>query len=664
MFGNPIYYSQVKTETNGLGYTIRDFELTYTSEYFYSRDPEIIFGIGFSNIWSYLSYPVLLNMEPGGFKSKISFLDVENVGQYNFEANKAFINKERIFDAEGILLKEVNYTYDHRRSNLVYSFFNSPHARNLNRDLMSDTKTLKRFIYQSTYKALIEKQEINYVNEKEFVKTINYGYSDYITSNVINYSDWIDSDGITHFKEIKYPQDYKFIESYVGDYLEAIEAENLLCDDLLFANKQYYKVTLDNSSLYFLKNQLIEEDVSDDPAIIKTADQNVVAISQMNYRRQHTTPVEIIEGIIDQSGNKKILQAKLNTFKKLGNEEIILSEEYIFQGPIDYSEDFHSKIETDIDSKPILIKNANYQLVKKYHYDGLSGDLYKEYDATGKETSYEWYERGDYLKSKTVNSTFTTHYEYHPSGNLTKETDMLGRSTYYVYDNNGKLIAKKDQDKNIREYYTSNIVNREGDVTINEETDLSGGINDEVIPDATLSSLDEIYTFGYDFTINSFNPVFQYEIDYGDNIIEEISNESFTHVYSQAGAYNIKLKEKKNGYTVTEDKLTIEIDTESFTPSIVFTDANDMILQDGNLTANSLKAEVSISIMNRTYQVSWSVVNSQNSSLSFNDIDVIYHGKSSTVEVTEDGSYTLSCIISDGITEYTNSWDIVINSAL
>jgi len=663
MFGNPIYYSQVKTETIGLGYSISDFELTYPKEYFLTGSPELT-ALGYSSLTDYYNSGNDFNVEPGGIKTRISFLGADYLNEFNYELNNTYLNKVRTFDMSDNLIKEIKYFYNYRGHNLVYGFYTSPYEKYTERYNWSSTRTLKRFVYPSTYKALVKKEETNYVNGIPFANTTNYGYSNYISSNVINYMDWVDSHGVTHFREIKYPQDYSFNPSYVGAYLEAISADDIQYVDVLFANKDFYKETLNSHMLYFMKSNLQQEDILADDETIKSADQNVVALSNMLYRRYHNTPIEIVDGIIDLEGKRKIIQAKLNTYKKLDNEEIVLSEEFILQGPINYTEDFLSKIETDIDSKPILIKNSGYQLVKRYEYDGLSGNLSKEYDATGIETSYEWSKHGDYLKSKTVNSTFTTNYKYHPSGNLTKETDMLGRSTYYVYDTNGNLIAKKDQDENIREYYLSNMVNREGNVKINEETDLSGGINDEVVPDATLSFMDNIYTFGYDFTINSFNPVFQYEIDYGDNTIEEISNESFIHVYSQAGVYNVKLKEKKNGYTVTEDKFSVEINTESFTPSFEFTDANGMILQDGNMTTNSLKAEVSISNLNRTYQVSWTVVNSQNSSLSFNDVDVIFHGKSAIVEVTQDGSYTLSCVISDGITEYTNSWNIVVDSAL
>jgi YD repeat-containing protein len=550
-FGNPIYYSQVTVDNDGLGYSVKDFDLPIPKNVFLGLN------LNFDSVTS-------LNPVISTSNSIISYLGNEYIDNYCYGLTKTYLTRERIFDASEKLLNETIYHYkDIEDLELVEGFFISPNLTYPISQTSNDLSILKKFYYPTSWKLLEETETNNYIETETdtvtdiFSYSTLYDYYEYFDHyRFLKETQTTDVKGYTHYKEIIYPFNYH-LDQYTTnpDFLYYMwEIDSILSND------DYVNFLYEGSSFEddpFILNKGIDSDsLPEKPTIIDDADPNVLALASMLDRGQLSTPIEIIESIKFNDDVREITSASFKTFRISLNESIVLDKEYIIQGPIDYNE---SDISGESIDQGELVFNSNYQLVSTNGIFNKFGELLQKTDASGVTTAFQWYKYGNYLKSKTVNSTYTESYEYKPLIGKTSETDMNGNKTYYLYDIQGRLVAKKDNEKNIREIISYNTANKTGVQEIDESTDPDGVYSYSTDPIATLSAFNN----KGGFLIIAYNPVFEYQINFGDASAPEIVNQSYIeHSYSQSGNYTIEMEEKKNGFIVNKSVLNLDITVE------------------------------------------------------------------------------------------------------
>ena len=531
-FGNPVYYKQVKV-ANGLGYTINDFELqlpdTTINDTLYQSDG-------------------LLREDTINHSTHLSYKGNEYRNNYSYELTNVYPIRVRSYDAQDTKLTETVFYYKTLQNlDLINGFIAGPNLNSI-----KNTRELQKFHYPVAWKLLEQKEVSNYVNGNPFTNTTTYEYHETFTNfRFLKGIQTSDANGNTHFKRILYTFNYDLDEYHLNDEIETykLEVEALLSDN----NYRSYSAAQD----FYVLNKNVELDtIPDEPEDLINADPEVVALATMLNQENFSTPVEIIEGI-EINGQKKIKSATLRTFKKFKNIGIVPDKEYILSGPIDYMESDISRVDPQSDA---FIFNNKYQLANSYtHYNGW-GDVHVTVDAGGINTEYEWSKYGNYLMSKTVNGTHTVSYEYKPLVGVINQTDLSGNKFYYIYDTQGKLVAKKDSDKNIRELYNYHAVNNEGEQQVDESTDEDGIYNYTSDAMATLIHYSNPEDEG--FKVHNYNPIFNYEIDFGDGTSTSFDQANINHTYSLSGYYTVKLFEKKNGVVLNQNNITIKVTVE------------------------------------------------------------------------------------------------------
>lgn len=539
-FGNPLFYSQVRID-NGLGYTIKKYELPIDTSQF-------------SNINQYIQTSLSLQNTAGDHQVDIFYKGANYLTNYSYGLNSIYLTEESLYDSNASIISKTQYNYmpvEDQDINVEFGYFASPKTIYNTKHVDKDIRTLKKYYYPTVWKLLEQKVEKNYSSNTEQTYITNYEYPEIHPIKVLKKIETFDIDGNKHFKKFIYPFDYYYdsellepIELAIGDHTQQLS-------DLIQDNTDIYKHYL-NSELYILRKKADLSSLKDEPEEIADADSAVVALATMLNQGNFTTPVEIIEGI-EFEDTIEITSASLTKFKKIENEQIVPYKDYLIQGPIAYDETQISEIIADT-----LRINPSYQLTRKYTKYNFNGELIQMVDASGITTTFQWYTFGNYLKSKTINATHTVSYEYRPLIGKTKETDFSGNSIYYIYDTNGKLLATKDDDKNIRTIYDYNIVNSAGEQKVDKNTDADDTFKYSAIPEATLSFNSNFETF----YINEFNPVFEYEVDFGDDSVETVNSSSFNHSYTYGGNYTVVLREKKEGITLNEHEITVDISGE------------------------------------------------------------------------------------------------------
>ena len=365
------------------------------------------------------------------------------------------------------------------------------------------------------------------------------------------------------------------------------------------------------------------------------------------------TPIEVIKGVIAE-GETILTSASLSTYRKLENEQVVQDKTYVLSGPISYDGINLSGIVDDS-----FVFHEDFRLDQYYSLYSDAGELLFVRNPNGSTINYKWYGLGTYLMSKTINTTHTVTYKYKPLIGILEEVDFSGNSFYYMYDNDGNLIAKKDQDHHIREIYNNNVVNSDGSIIIGENSYSDLDLN----PLSDLSISEQSGNLNIELFINSYENIYQYEIDFGDGTIETADHEYISHTYAEAGDFTVKMKVKRNNIVLAQDEEIIDVNLFPMTASFLYVNptTNDLYGEINNETTNDLNVELSVANGTGNYTVNWEVTHKENPDLSFTETDQITDSVgSSDIDIISNGSYRLKCTITNGEDTIIKTWDFII----
>ena len=681
---NPIFYKQVTVDDNGTTYHVQNFNIA-TSNLGYSYAST-------SNLS--LSYSVFQLIKHNN--CALSFSNKEIDTYFNYEWNNAYLQSEIFYDYSKNKVKEILYNYRTiEGSKAVHGFYVGPKEEYVLGSNNYEWNTLKKFYYWNAWKLLASKTIKEYepgISSPVTTKTNSFTYDglsrDYSFPITIQATD---ANGYTHTKQFRYPYHYSSI--YDNSYYENKLNEKLYNNTIAY--RDIYNNTNDDEK--FIIRDIISNSVySDiDPPTNPGVDNYIIAIETLSKRGMVSNPVEVVEKITFE-GQTKVLKAFITKYKKLDNLAVVPIEDLIIEGPIDNSSFFMSRVE----SNQFVFSN-DYKRLKKYETYGNYGELLETIGANKVKTSYKWSDRGNYLMAQVINADYTdieeytgsnenirnntdglvTTYSYKPLAGIKRETDPRGKSTYYVYDKDGNLVAIKDNDKNIREIYSQNVVN--GEKTINYEIDpTTDPDGNESFFDQTASASAVIRYFeGCNmFHINlELNPAFDYFIQYplsdlnsDDDVLIPVNTEIINHKPNYfVGDYPITITVKKDGNIIDEYTKTTLINN-----TIIEADYNYNIMENGllihNFTSNaayeSIQFEASPSKGIGKYHVQWIVtVNGVIRNDLGSSVNILTCGAtSSSLTFNESGTYHVTCMISgQDQTPYkkTKSWDFSIGNS-
>ncbi len=635
-YGNSVYYQQVTVSKKGLGKIVKDFELPIEYQ---TEQNDFSSELNLENI-----------LTDSEYISSILFEGKNYSEVFCYDWNNVYLSQTRTYDANDNLLNKSVYNYtSHENAETIYGFRVSPgmqYTNSENRSLSKNIKSLYKYYYPSSWKMLSSKDWYDYANGAEISHSISYIYdeadSEYRFPIETNR---IDADGYARFRKNIYPY------HYIDDNTELDNEIQTYYDELLALDQQQYRDVVGDT--YTLNKSV--SNLPSEPKVIASSEENYTALKSLKIRGEVSSPVEIIEGIT-VDGGKKILNSSLFLYKINDNQAIVKDKELYLNGPVDYLEEEISKFNSETFEYSLL-----YKLSKKYTYDEV-GQLIKTINADGSTEEYSWYKYGDYLSSETLNSTHTVRFKYNSYGGVTEKQGLSGNKVYYIYDTDGNIVAKKDQDKNIRELYQYNLVNTEGEQEIDTNTDPDNTFAKSTEPIAQLDVYQQTDGYYVNAEITNFNEVFDYTVDFGDGSnVESIENNTHTHVYPAEGDYTVTLKESKFDVVYNEKSANVSVTFHPLEVTYAYYDNGVQVDEiNGAEGIEGAKVYITPTQGRGPYTVSWNVINETNSSYSFTQNDSIIGMGISFINIVHEGTYQLNCQISDGYEIIQKNWSFSV----
>ena len=676
---NPVFYEQVTTDYNGIGHTVVDFEMPIAANHVSN-----IFSDQLSNEIS------LIKQQPTNTHYSIDarFLGKGYGSYFCYDWDYPYIDMETNYNSSGAVVNKVDYEYHHMEDDVaVHGFFTGP-AEHYYKQTSSDGdptgdggdggtgggdpvitdynnyhRTLHKFYYPTAWKLLKSEEVTNYENGVGISNIKSYSYDTFTSDYRLPVrTETTNANGLKRYRKVKYPYHFDYdpdgLESNLVTYNENLEAS-------LEGNPDNY-YTQDGGDVY------LNQGVTGDHDYAEQFTPHRVAIELLKIRGNVSQPIEVIEGIILADQSNKITKASVSLFKQHENGAVVPVEEYILEGPIDSTTLAESRlVPQDPGYAFFTFDNGDYKLVNTYNLYNEKGQLAESKGVDGVITSYKRSRFGNYLIAKGINTPysvienytgssepartgerFITTYAYKPLAGIKRVTDARGMNTYSIYDTDGSLIAVKDHDKNIREYYDFNIVHGSGERKVDETTDPDGNTYFlDMDPEAGLILTYNEYCHSVDVGIMNFNPAFQYQVDYGDGTVEMVNTNNTEHYYPDEHKYTVIVKVMKNGFTIqTVTGNVSNIERKPLQKLFTYTDfAMDQTYPDiSNATFVNLQIDLRLSQGNGTYDVTWAVTDqSTGTTETTEDPGVLCHGYSG-LTLTTDGTYNITCTIDDG----------------
>lgn len=674
VYSNPIFYEQVTVSNSGTGYVVKEFEMPVMNPNFYSGQ------VGQSTDLSYTN--TILYTDIRHYDIKVDYLGNNFLQQYCYDWNTPYLIRERTFDQYRDLKNEVEYFYkDIEGYQLISGYFSSPQSRysviTYDYELQPplkivnqyNSRSLKKFYYCPSWKLLESTvttvyEYRNKSQKDQFTKTNTY-YYDEVGSNYrfpIK-TETTDVNGNKHFTEMKYPYHYSH-----ADGLE-LEIQNYESDLRTRFSPDDYIV--DYGTEFLIRKTIPFDRLPPVPDTIKGGELQRVAIETMKVRRRVNQPIETVSGI-EVNGFKTILSGKINKFKILDNNSIVLDKELILEGPVDYSTYNPSYILLD------FYYDSKYREVKSYEYNDL-GEPIGEIFADGNEIYYKYSVVGNNVIAKAINTPYSViedytgndynlrtngnkviTYQYKSLVGKSKVTDIRGRSTYYIYDLDGNLVGTKDHDKNLRAVYTHNLVNETNNSQVDILTDPDG---DDILDDqsgelqATIISCNDV-----EISINNFNDKYSYFVDFGDGSPEQeitSADQTITHTYAQEEECILKVREMYNNYVVQELSQSIILPYTAMEANVTL----------WNLSETKKRVNVDISNGSGNYTANWNISRTYlGNTYSSTDTDTYTGGCDGNTTFSNlfssFGSYVVEVEITDGKTTISDSVSFTVDELI
>ncbi len=187
-----------------------------------------------------------------------------------------------------------------------------------------------------------------------------------------------------------------------------------------------------------------------------------------------------------------------------------------------------------------LFWDSKYEAIHTFDDYNNNGNLIKEINSAGIETSYSW-SHNNFLVSSQLSNSFQSSYDQIPFVGLSKLTDQNGRFSNFNYDKLNRMKYATDEEGNIKEVHRYNFGTNPEQITA--VYDISGK-----------NKSGESLTF--EFTGN--DPMYgenRYIWDFGDGTILESSSKSVQHTYASADGYSTSLTIINSEYEETPQQI-------------------------------------------------------------------------------------------------------------